>query len=177
MVRPFLSLTKGGHIWWTLYTSSITHGFWRHESALLIHPYLHTITRTEKMISQPKKKKKTVKMINLSNDAVHYLGLGQLLCILVFSLTWDGSVGPILHERGSILPTHNNLLLYFDIDFGKVQKKFVKIYIRKFWKITQSFKLSSIYLPIVVFVFVRRNLSRSLRDLKSIAVFIEFFLL
>ena len=47
----FLALTKGSHIWWTLNISSITHGFWRHESTLLIHPYLHTITRIVKMIN------------------------------------------------------------------------------------------------------------------------------
>ena len=62
--------------WWTLYISSITHGFWRHESALLIHPYLHTITRT-------------VKRVNSCNDAVHYLGWGQLLYVRVFPFTWE----------------------------------------------------------------------------------------
>ena len=37
------------------------------------------------MISQ--QKRRTVKTINPSNDAVHYLGLGQLLCILVFHIS------------------------------------------------------------------------------------------
>ena len=44
-------------------------------------------------------------MINPSNDAVHYLGLGQLLYILVHPFTWGGLVGPTLYERESI-PTN-----------------------------------------------------------------------
>ena len=98
-----------------------------------------------------------------------------IIAFSALSFHVGGSVGSILHERGEYSQMHNNLLHYFDVDFRNVQKKFVTIYVGNFWKITWSLKLSSVYLLIVLFVFVRRNLSRSLRDLKSFAVFIDFF--
>ena len=154
----FLSLTKGSHIWWTLYISSITHGFWRHESALLIHPYLHTITRT-------------VKRVNPCNDAVHYVGWGQLLYILVFPFTWEW-VSRTYSEH-----TYEHIIIYYFILMLILEmhrKSLLKYMLENFEKL-QSLKLFSVYLLIVPFVFVRRILSRSHPDLKSITVFIEIF--
>ena len=72
--------------------------------------------------------------------------------------------------RGKVyIQTHNNLLLYFD-DI----KNLLKYMLENFEKL-QSLKLFSVYLLIVLFVFVRRILSRSHPNLKSITVFIEIF--
>ena len=149
-----MSLTKGSHIWWTLNISSITHGFWRHESTLLIHPYLHTITRI-------------VKMINSSNVAMHFLGLGQLLYILVFSFTWRwvSRTYPIWEGKY----TYEHIIIYYSILMLILEMhrtSLLKYMLENFEKL-QFLKLFSDYLLIVLFVFVRRILSRSHPNLKS----------
>ena len=98
--------------------------FWRHESTLLIHLYFHTITRS-------------VKMINRSNVAMHYLSLGQLLYILVFPYTWGwvSKTYPIWEGKY----TYEHIIIYYFILMLILEmhkKNSVKIYVSKFWKIT-----------------------------------------
>ena len=155
----FLALTKGSHIWQNLYISSITHGFWRHEFVLLIHPYLHTITRI-------------VKRVNPCNDAVHYLGWGRLLYILVFPFTWEWI------SRTYSEYTYEHIIIYYFILMLILEmhrKSLLKYMLENFEKL-QSLKLFSVYLLIIPFVFVRRILSRSHRDLKSISAYRNFLL-
>ena len=158
----FLALTKGSHIWQNLYISSITHGFWRHESTLSIHLYLHTITRT-------------IKIVNPSNDALHYLGWGQLLYILVFPFTWGWVNRTYPIWEGEF--TYEHIIIYYFILMLILEmhkKSLLKYMLENFEKL-QSLKLFSVYLLIVLFMFVRRILSRSHPNLKSTTVFIEFF--
>ena len=67
-------------------------------------------------------------MINPSNDALHYLRLGQLLYILVFPFHMGVGQYDLPYMRGKVyIRTHNNLLLYFVVEFRNAQKKSVKI--------------------------------------------------
>ena len=71
-------------------------------------------------------------MINPSNDAVHYLGLEQLLCILVFPLTgWISRTYPI--REGEY--THEHIIIYYFILMLILEmhrKSLLNIYVRKF---------------------------------------------
>ena len=128
----------------------------------MIHPYLHTITRT-------------AKMINPSNDALHYLRLGQLLYFWssLFTWGWVSRTYPIWEGKY----TYEHIIIYYFILMLILEmhkKNLLKYMLVNFEKL-QSLKLFSVYLLIVLFVFVRRILSRSHLDLKSITVFIEIF--